>query len=135
MPQSQLSAKRRLSAPGEEGVMRMAITAVILFSIAISPSQAEPATPVRSAAAADADKVTLYVMPHCGYCEKVRHLLQQRGVTWNEIDIASSAEGKRDFDARGGRGTPLLVVGGDVIHGADSSRIDAVLRQHGLLAN
>lgn len=101
------------------------------FSLA---GHAEPAAPARNATAA-ADKVTMYVMPQCGYCEKVRSLLQQRGVSWDEIDIAASAEGKREFDARGGRGTPLLIVGSDVVHGADAARIDTLLRQHGLLAN
>lgn len=116
--------------------MRMKVVAAVLLGFGFSlAGQAEPATPARAATAAAADKVTMYVMPQCGYCEKVRHLLQQRGVTWNEIDIASSAEGKREFDARGGVGTPLLLIGGDVVQGADAARIDAVLRQHGLLKN
>lgn len=117
--------------------MRMkAATAVLFLGLVFSVSgHAGPATPAKAGAATTSEKVTMYVMPQCGYCEKVRSLLQQRGVSWDEIDIASSAEGKREFEARGGRGTPLLLVGGDVVHGADPARIDAVLRQHGLLKN
>lgn len=117
--------------------MRMkAATAVLFLGLVFSVSgHADPAMPAKAGAAAPSDKVTMYVMPQCGYCEKVRGLLQQRGVSWDEIDIASSAEGKREFEARGGRGTPLLLVGGDVVHGADPARIDTVLRQHGLLKN
>ena len=49
-------------------------------------------------------------------------------------DIANSADAKSEFDAKGGRGTPLLVVGGDVIQGLDSERIDAALRAHAIVA-
>lgn len=113
-----------------------AAMAVLFLGLVFSVSgQAEAATPATAGAPAASDKVTLYVMPQCGYCEKVRNLLQQRGVAWNEIDIASSAQGKQEFEARGGRGTPLLIVGGDVVQGADPVRIDALLRQHGLLKN
>jgi mycoredoxin len=78
--------------------------------------------------------VQMYVMPGCGYCEKARELLTARGVSWTELDIDSSAEAKREFDAKGGRGTPMLVVGGDVIQGLDAGRIDAALRTHGIVA-
>lgn len=89
------------------------------------------------ASAAEAKKaatIEMYVMPDCGYCEKARELLTARGVSWTEHDIANSADAKSEFDAKGGRGTPLLVVGGDVIQGLDSERIDAALRAHAIVA-
>ena len=97
-------------------------------------------TMVAKGAAAPADntapaaKVELYVMPGCGYCEKARALLTSRGVSWQEFDIVNSSDAKRDFDAKGGQGTPLLVVGGEVIQGVDANRIDAALRTHGIVA-
>jgi glutaredoxin len=79
-------------------------------------------------------EVTLYVMPQCGYCEKTRQLLNERGVAWKERDIASSAEAKREFSAKGGVGTPLIVIGDEVILGYDASRIDVALSTHGFAA-
>ena len=85
-------------------------------------------------AAKPAATVKLYVMPQCGYCEKTRELLTARGVAWEEFDIANSAEAKREFDARGGQGTPLIVIGDDVIKGLDPTRIDKALSAHGIAA-
>lgn len=79
-------------------------------------------------------EVTLYVMPHCGYCEKARQHLTERGVTWKELDIAGSADAKREFVAKGGVGTPLIMIGEEVIRGYDASRIDQALSAHGLAA-
>jgi glutaredoxin len=75
----------------------------------------------------------MYVMPDCGYCEKVRQLLTQRGVRWQEHNILASTDAKREFQARGGQGTPMLVIGETVVNGSDATRIDAALRANGLL--
>ncbi|HSX59489.1 MAG TPA: glutaredoxin domain-containing protein [Tahibacter sp.] len=92
------------------------------------------AKPERTAEAKAAAKVKLYVMPQCGYCEKARELLTARGVVWEELDIASSEQAKSEFDANGGRGTPLIVIGNEVIKGLDPARIDEALATHGLVA-
>ncbi|HVH32926.1 MAG TPA: glutaredoxin family protein [Tahibacter sp.] len=98
------------------------------------------ATTARAAGAESAHKtpaaaVTLYVMPQCGYCEKAREQLTRRGVTWQERDIVESAEAKREFDAKGGVGTPLIVIGDEIIKGFDAARLNAALDARGLAAD
>ena len=97
-------------------------------------------TTARAAGAESAHKtpaaaVTLYVMPQCGYCEKAREQLTRRGVTWQERDIVESAEAKREFDAKGGVGTPLIVIGDEIIKGFDAARLNAALDARGLAAD
>lgn len=72
-------------------------------------------------------EVRLFVLPDCGYCDRARSYLQARQVRFNELDIAADAQAKADFDRLGGAGTPLIVIGDQVIHGFDPSRIDAAL--------
>lgn len=98
------------------------------------------ATTARAAGAGSAHKtpaaaVTLYVMPQCGYCEKAREQLTRRGVAWQERDIVESAEAKREFDAKGGVGTPLIVIGDEIIKGFDAARLNAALDARGLAAD
>jgi mycoredoxin len=94
---------------------------VFAGSLAVAGDKAAPA-----AAGGDA-KITMYVAPQCGYCEKARELLTQHKVQWQERDILASAEAKADWQKLGGRGTPVLVIGSDVIHGLDPARIDTAL--------
>ncbi|WP_257387319.1 glutaredoxin family protein [Tahibacter caeni] len=79
--------------------------------------------------------VTLYVMPQCGYCEKAREHLTRRGVSWQERDIVASVDAKREFDAKGGVGTPLIVIGDQVIKGFDATRLDATLDARAIAAD
>lgn len=111
----------------------LALAVALATGITTASETATPASKTVRTAKPQTE-VTLYVMPQCGFCEKARQLLTQRGVTWNEFDIAGSAEAKREFTAKGGVGTPLIVVGEEVIRGYDASRIDRALSAHGLAA-
>lgn len=59
--------------------------------------------------------VVMYATAWCGYCQKTREFLRERGVPFVERDIEQSAEARREYQALSGRGVPLLVVRGTVI--------------------
>jgi glutaredoxin len=80
--------------------------------------------------AAKPAEVTMYVMPQCGYCEKMREHFKDVGVTWRERDIATPTI-KAEFDAKGGIGTPLVMIGNDVVKGYQPQAVDAALRRNG----
>ena len=71
--------------------------------------------------------ITLFVLPDCGYCERARVHLRNRGRHWQELDISSSAAIEKRFVELGGQGTPLIVIGEQRIHGFQPARIDAAL--------
>lgn len=99
----------------------MLMSAALLALAALSPAAHAVKNP----------EVTMYVMPQCGYCEKMRHHLEGVGVAWTERDISEPAI-KAEFDAKGGIGTPLVVVGDEVIKGFMPQAVDASLRRQGL---
>lgn len=111
----------------------LALTVALATGTATASETATPASKTVRTATPQTE-VTLYVIPQCGFCEKARQLLTERGVTWREFDITSSADIKREFVAKGGVGTPLIIVGEEVIRGYDASRIDRALSTHGLAA-
>ncbi|WP_287027836.1 glutaredoxin family protein [Pseudomonas sp. UBA6310] len=68
-------------------------------------------------------EVILYATSWCGYCAKTRAFLAERGIPYRELDIEKSADGRRAYDALGGRGVPVIDVKGTVIHGYDPQGI------------
>lgn len=74
-----------------------------------------------------APEIVMYVMPDCGYCAAARAYLKQRGLAWQEHDITTSQSAAKEFSARGGQGTPLILVDGTVVHGFNAQRMDAAL--------
>lgn len=72
-------------------------------------------------------KVILYATEWCGYCAKTRQFMDRANIPYVEYDIEKSSEGKRQYDALGARGVPVLLVKGEVVVGYDPRRIVAIL--------
>ncbi len=67
---------------------------------------------------ADAKGVTLYTTEPCGFCRQAKALLQSRGVTYDEVNLAKDPEGRAALVARTGQMTfPQVVVGERAIGG------------------
>ncbi|HWG85065.1 MAG TPA: glutaredoxin domain-containing protein [Deinococcales bacterium] len=67
---------------------------------------------------ADAKKVTLYTTEPCGFCRQAKALLESRGVSFHEVNLAKDPEGRAQLVARTGQMTfPQIVAGERVIGG------------------
>jgi glutaredoxin 3 len=57
-------------------------------------------------------EVVLYTTEPCGFCRQAKSLLQARGVSFREINLAKDSDGRADLVARTGQMTfPQVVVG------------------------
>ncbi|GFM58030.1 NrdH-redoxin [Pseudomonas cichorii] len=73
-------------------------------------------------------RVVMYATEWCGYCKQTRRFLDSKGITFTEYDIEKSAEGRKAYEALGGRGIPLLDVNGTLIRGFSPDAILAALK-------
>ena len=73
--------------------------------------------------------IVLYATEWCKYCEKTRELFAENGIAYVEYDIEKSPERNREYRQLGGRGVPLVNVGGTVIHGYAPDLILKTIRQ------
>ena len=66
-------------------------------------------------------EVEMYATMFCPYCSRARQLLQRKGVTFVEIDIADEPERRPEMIRRaGGRTTvPQIFINGEHIGGCD----------------
>ena len=72
-------------------------------------------------------EVILYTTTRCGYCVKTKNLLNELGVAYVEVDVEHSSEGRRQFDALGGRGVPLLKIGENIVRGYNPDAVRRLL--------
>jgi glutaredoxin len=61
--------------------------------------------------------VTLYVMKVCEPCDAARSFLRERGVPFTEKLVVSNADGEALQRLSGGRDTPTLTIGAQVLRG------------------
>lgn len=82
-------------------------------------------------------EVIIYRTPWCGYCVRVHHLLQTKGVPFKEVDV-SEDPGKRQwlFDVTRRRTVPQVFINGKPVGGFDevarlerSGELDRLLAQ------
>ena len=65
--------------------------------------------------------ITIYTTELCGYCRRAKALLNEKGVTFTEIDVSyDPAERARMMQRAGGRRTvPQIFIGAKHVGGCD----------------
>lgn len=86
-----------------------------------------PSTGVTAQTQAKA-QVVLYATDWCGYCKQTRRFLDSKGIPFKEYDIEKSPEGRKAYEALGGRGIPMIDVNGTIIRGFSEEEILAALK-------
>lgn len=66
-------------------------------------------------------EVEIYTTPICGFCRMAKRLLDQKGVSYREIDVMAAPERREEMTKRanGGRTVPQIFVGGRHVGGCD----------------
>jgi glutaredoxin len=71
--------------------------------------------------------VTMFSTSWCPHCKRAKAYFAQKGVSYREVDIEASDEGRREFGEYGGKGVPLIIVGERRMRGFDAAAMDRLL--------
>ena len=74
-------------------------------------------------------KVIMYSTQWCGYCKKAKKYFTQKGIPFVEYDIEKNAKAKREYDALGGRGVPVILVGKKRMNGFSIASFDRIYQK------
>ena len=76
-----------------------------------------------------ADKqVKVYSTPTCPWCRKAKEYLQQKGVQYEDLNVAEQRDKLQEMvDLSGQRGVPVIKVDDEVIVGFNQAKIDQAL--------
>lgn len=55
-------------------------------------------------------KVRMYMTEWCGYCKRAREHFRSNNIAFTEYDIEKDSRAKREYDALGGKGVPVILV-------------------------
>ena len=80
--------------------------------------------------------VKIYTTPWCPYCVRAKRLLDKKGVSYQEIDVADDDEARvRLAEQTGRRTVPQIFIGDDHVGGSDDlhdleeqCKLDALLQ-------
>ena len=65
--------------------------------------------------------VEIYTSPLCGFCHAAKRLLNQKGVSFSEINVLANPNRKQEMiqRANGGRTVPQIIIGDTHVGGCD----------------
>lgn len=65
--------------------------------------------------------VEIYTSPLCGFCHAAKRLLNEKGVSFSEVDVLAHPERKAEMvkRANGGRTVPQIFIGDAHVGGCD----------------
>jgi glutaredoxin-like YruB-family protein len=73
-------------------------------------------------------KVIVYSTPICPYCHMVKDFLKERGVEFEDIDVARDQEKAKEMMSKSGQmGVPQIEINGKIIVGFDNAAIEREL--------
>jgi len=73
-------------------------------------------------------QVKVFSTATCPYCIKAKKYLQEKGVAFDAVDVATDRAGLEEMTRVSGQmGVPVIVVDGEPIVGFDQERLNAKL--------
>ncbi len=77
-------------------------------------------------------EIIVYSTPTCPWCQVVKKHLDERGVAYREVDVASDQQAAMDMVRKTGQqAVPVVEIDGELIVGFDKGRIDQLLAARG----
>jgi glutaredoxin len=76
---------------------------------------------------AGAGDVIMFTTQRCPACVAAKDYMKKNGIAYREIDVERDPEGMKEFQRRGGRGVPLIVVKDQQMEGFNPRTLEAML--------
>lgn len=72
-------------------------------------------------------KIKIYSSSTCANCTAAKEYLKEKGYEYEEKNISSDAEAKKELLAMGYMGVPVIFVDDDVVVGFNRSKLEELL--------
>ncbi|MCL6588824.1 MAG: glutaredoxin family protein [Firmicutes bacterium] len=75
------------------------------------------------------EKITVYTSPSCPWCSRVKSYLNEKGVSYREVDINTDYESaKQLIELTGQRAVPVITKGSDYVVGYNPQELERIIR-------
>ncbi len=73
-------------------------------------------------------KVVVFTSDTCGYCHMAKDYLNEINVEFEERNVSSDKEARKELMSKGFMGVPVIYVDEEVIQGFDKNKLDELLK-------
>lgn len=72
--------------------------------------------------------VLVYTSNTCGYCHEVKKYLDEIGVSFEEKNVSTDMEARKELMSKGFMGVPVVVIDEEYVQGFDKPKLDELLK-------
>jgi glutaredoxin len=80
----------------------------------------------KSPQAPEPDRITMYSTDWCPHCKNARSYFEAKRIRFTEYNVETSEVGRKEYQALGGGGVPVIVVGSKVMRGFSANKFEAL---------
>lgn len=74
--------------------------------------------------------IKIYSTPTCPYCTKAKEFLKEKGIEFEDIDVASNQDAAKEMIEKSGQmGVPVIDIDGKILIGFDQAKLEEALRK------
>ncbi|MEZ5462731.1 glutaredoxin family protein [Dokdonella sp.] len=110
-------------------LQRALLSLIVICAGAFSALTCSSEALASEAAKPDLD-IVMYSTRTCGYCAQARDWFENQNLTWEERDIETSEVARAEWQAQGGRGTPLILINGRRFSGFSPEQLSEELAKY-----
>lgn len=75
------------------------------------------------------EEITVFTTPTCPWCTKVKTYLNDKGVTYREVDVVTNTQAaQRMVELTGQRSVPVITKGERYVVGYDPDQISSIIQ-------
>lgn len=74
------------------------------------------------------ENITVYTTPTCPHCSHVKEFLSQKGVKYQELNVAEDKAAREEMLKKTGRmAVPTIIIGGQVVVGFNKNELEKLI--------
>ena len=73
-------------------------------------------------------KVIMYATSWCGFCKQARAYFSKKHIPYKEYDVEKNQLAKQKYDALGGKGVPVILVGQKRMNGFNVAEFEKIYK-------
>lgn len=71
--------------------------------------------------------IVVYSSDTCSYCNMLKDFLNKKGVSYQEKNVSSDQQARKELMRMGHMGVPVTIINGEEIVGFDRSKLEQLL--------
>lgn len=73
-------------------------------------------------------EIKIFTSSTCPYCTSVKEYFKEKGIDYEELNVSSDPEARKELMSQGFMGVPVIIIDGEAMVGFDKEKLDEIFK-------